>query len=145
MFQFQSGSIKREFAPIRFGCSVHKSFNSNLVLLKVYNARPFARVCPFQFQSGSIKSFILEVFILLFARFNSNLVLLKAGLLSRVQAAVSAFLFQFQSGSIKSRLEIIADHREVGFQFQSGSIKRKDNPPQPRCWGRVVSIPIWFY
>ena len=56
----------------------------------------------FQFQSGSIKSFLMWAGLRVIGGFNSNLVLLKAA--ERQDELHWQPEFQFQSGSIKSRL-----------------------------------------
>jgi len=78
------------------------SFNSKLVRLK-------------------LKS-VFVTFTMTFMRFNSKLVRLKLGYAFDSPRPIY-HLFQFQTGSIKTRASIISSKLLLKFQFQTGSIK----------------------
>ena len=80
-FQFQTGSIKRR-QHLQFMVKRVLSFNSKLVRLKVWVHRTVCFVCY---------------------SFNSKLVRLKVKMIK--QRAEVTFMFQFQTGSIKSPAE----------------------------------------
>ena len=112
-FQFQTGAIK----SVRFGTvasHVPLCFNSKLVRLKGCRVKSWTSLC---------------------ARFNSKLVRLKVAACDEFGVGKD-FMFQFQTGAIKSdRLQARLDDFGT-FQFQTGAIKRRPqnratHPPEP--------------
>ena len=88
-----------------------------------------------------LKASLIFPSIQMTACFNSKMVRLKVKIL--VADLLTAYEFQFQNGSIKSRSN---EKLEAGvdlFQFQNGSIKSYARLP---CggWLYYVSIPKWF-
>ena len=76
-------------------------FNSKLVRLEdTTNRAAYYNTDTFQFQTGSIKSFI------------------------NYWMAGEVRLFQFQTGSIKRKAFLVAELTIPSFQFQTGAIKR---------------------
>ena len=140
LFQFQYGSIKRIFLHqqgalqlayfnsnmVRLKAdydiaviSEQANFNSNMVRLKDPNMFRVPYVLfGFQFQYGSIKSFIED----------------SHGIMNNV--------FQFQYGSIKSRLAIIVADRFIN--FNSNMVRLKGLISLERFTITFISIPIWF-
>ena len=77
MFQFHTGSIKRDSVPVSLFVQTHR-FNSILVRLKAI--RPdvvLTGPSVFQFHTGSIKSNVCQAVLVFFCGFNSILVRLK--------------------------------------------------------------------
>ncbi len=138
-------------------------FNSKLVRLKVaFHLRPHLRMPLFQFQTGSIKSLQNSECLAVEERFqfqtgsikrlivtdetprscfNSKLVRLKVFNLTLY--VFDSFLFQFQTGSIKSNDDGEVIDTKLVFQFQTGSIKSLSNLQVHNKFGEV-SIPNWF-
>ena len=141
-FQFHSGSIKT--VPVVPGRQAHSEFQFHSGSIKTGTARMVkGNARAFQFHSGSIKTArnstgeydgtcfnstlvrlrpdVGDGVDLLHCGFNSTLVRLRRnGAISSVSHSI---LFQFHSGSIKTRAAAIVPDSLPAFQFHSGSIK----------------------
>ena len=140
-FQFQTGSIKSQKSFQSLFTSA--SFNSKLVRLKELRTEGNDYdLTMFQFQTGSIKSRRLGLMkVIADYSFNSKLVRLKV---NRIDNSLCGF-FCFNSKLVrlkaKNRTETLFS--SVLFQFQTGSIKSLGCPCCD-CFDCHVSIPNWF-
>jgi len=97
---FNSSVVRLKVPGDTFNGNTEIYFNSSVVRLKV---EFFFHLCnflsTFQFQCGAIKSFPINVKLLLIADFNSSVVRLKEAILT---IPGNLIVFQFQCGAIKS-------------------------------------------